>query len=68
MYLVNTVAKEILFHFVSHQDFCRNCRKANNWYDDNLYVEKNPSWINVPLFFGYTEMNIFDQNCYKFFL
>ena len=38
IHMVNAVAKEISFHFFSHQDFCRNGRKPNHWYDGNLDV------------------------------
>ena len=30
-YSMNTVAKEISFHFFFHHDFCSNGRKTNHW-------------------------------------
>ena len=60
MYWVNFVATEILFDFSFHQYFCRNGRERNHWYNNSLYVSNQPSWVNVPLFFRYSEMNIFN--------
>ena len=38
LYWVNTISKEISFHFFFHQYFHSNCRKCNHWCNDFMYV------------------------------